>query len=179
MIAFIYLNYFFVFLLSTQAANISFANPTGINGSSIATKVYDVGAATTTISYTFSNEELGLLWDQIGSIAIGPITTTVEPTPEPTAYARPGIFHPMVPTYDTSLDKAKLPENFVWGVAASAYQVEGAAKDEGKGPSIWDLIAHREPNAIADNTTGDVVASHYYLYKQDIARMANLVSDIS
>lgn len=157
-----------------EAANITFPRPTGINGSSIATKVYDVAAASTTIAYTYSNEELGILWDQIGSIAIGPITTTVEPTPEPTAYARPGIFHPMVPTYDTSLDNAKLPDDFIWGVAASAYQIEGAAKDEGKGPSIWDLIAHREPNAVADNSTGDIVASHYWLYKQDIARIANL-----
>ena len=52
--------------------------------------------------------------------------------------------------------------------------MEGAAKDEGKGPSIWDLIAHRAVNAVADNSTGDVVASHYWLYKQDFARLAAL-----
>jgi beta-glucosidase len=67
-----------------------------------------------------------------------------------------------------------LPDDFVWGLASSAYQVEGAAQDEGKGPSIWDLIAHRQANAVADNSTGDVVASFYYLYKQDFARLANL-----
>jgi beta-glucosidase/6-phospho-beta-glucosidase/beta-galactosidase len=72
------------------------------------------------------------------------------------------------------LDPNKLPDNFIWGLASSAYQVEGAAKDEGKGPSIWDLIAHRDYGAVADNSTGDVVASHYYLYKQDFARLANL-----
>ena len=55
-----------------------------------------------------------------------------------------------------------------------ATQVEGAAKDEGKGPSIWDLLAHRVPNEVADNSTGDVVASHYYLYKQDFARLKSL-----
>jgi beta-glucosidase/6-phospho-beta-glucosidase/beta-galactosidase len=58
-------------------------------------------------------------------------------------------------------------------LAASSYQIEGAAKDEVKGPSIWDLIAHRDYNAVADNSTGDVVASHYWLYKQDFARLAN------
>jgi beta-glucosidase len=79
-----------------------------------------------------------------------------------------------VPTYDTSLNDAKLPDDFMWGLASSAYQVEGAAKDEGKGPSIWDLISHRQANAVADNSTGDVVASFYYLYKQDVARFANL-----
>ena len=55
-----------------------------------------------------------------------------------------------------------------------AKQVEGAAKDEGKGPSIWDLLSHRVPNEVADNSTGDVVASHYYLYKQDFARLKSL-----
>ena len=79
-----------------------------------------------------------------------------------------------VPTYDTTLNGAILPDDFVWGLASSAYQVEGAAKDEGKGPSIWDLIAHRDYNAVADNSTGDVVASFYYLYKQDFARLASL-----
>jgi beta-glucosidase/6-phospho-beta-glucosidase/beta-galactosidase len=80
-----------------------------------------------------------------------------------------------VPSYlSSNLTNAKLPANFKWGVASSAYQVEGAARDEGKGPSIWDLISHRQPNAVADNTTGDVVASHYYLYKQDFARLKSL-----
>lgn len=89
-------------------------------------------------------------------------------------FPTPGIFHPLVPSYQSNLSDIKLPDNFLWGVASSAYQVEGAAKDEGKGPSIWDLITHRQPNAIADNSTGDVVASHYYLYKQDLARMKAL-----
>ncbi|KAE8446525.1 hypothetical protein EG329_011857 [Mollisiaceae sp. DMI_Dod_QoI] len=140
----------------------------------ISTKVYNVSAATTTLTYDYSNEELAMLWNQVGSIAVGPITTTVSPTPEPTAYPRPGAMHPQIPTYDTSLNSEDLPDDFVWGLASSAYQVEGAAKDEGKGPSIWDLIAHRAYGAVADNSTGDVVASHYYLYKQDIARLANL-----
>lgn len=78
------------------------------------------------------------------------------------------------PTYDSNLKSDDLPDDFVWGLASSAYQVEGAAKDEGKGPSIWDLIAHRYYGSVADNSTGDVVASHYYLYKQDFARLANL-----
>ena len=103
------------------------------------------------------------------------MTTTVSPTPEPSTYPRPGLFHPLVPSYESNLTNAKLPANFLWGVASSAYQVEGAAKDEGKGPSIWygiillsytmgvnlsrDLIAHRQVNAVADNSTGDVVVS--------------------
>ncbi|RDW95084.1 hypothetical protein BP5796_00847 [Coleophoma crateriformis] len=138
------------------------------------TKVYNVSAATTTLSYSYTNEELAMLWNQVGSIAVGPITSTVSPTPEPSSYGKPGVFHAQIPTYDTSLNSAKLPDDFVWGVASSAYQVEGAAKDEGKGPSIWDLIAHRDYGAVSDNSTGDIVASHYWLYKQDFSRLANL-----
>lgn len=60
------------------------------------TKVYNVSAAKTTLSYKYTNEELAMLWNQVGKIEVGPITTTVSPTPEPTAYARPGMFHPEV-----------------------------------------------------------------------------------
>lgn len=60
------------------------------------TKVYNVSAAKTTLSYKYTNEELAMLWNQVGKIEVGPITTTVSPTPEPTAYARPGLFHPEV-----------------------------------------------------------------------------------
>lgn len=79
-----------------------------------------------------------------------------------------------VPSYDLSLSNASLPDSFIWGLSSSAYQIEGATRDEGKGPSIWDLIAHRDYGAVADNSTGDVVASHYFLYKQDFARLKNL-----
>ena len=111
---------------------------------------------------------------QVGPVEVGPITTTVSPTPEPSSYPRPGHFHPLVPTYEPDLADVRLPANFLWGVSSSAYQIEGAAKDGGKGPSIWDLISHRQVNAVADNTTGDVVASHYFLYKQDFARLKAL-----
>lgn len=77
---------------SPQAlTSISFAVPTGYS-----TKVYNVSAATTTLAYHYSNEELALLWNQIGPISVGPITTTVSPTPEPSSYPRPGRFHPQV-----------------------------------------------------------------------------------
>ncbi|OWP05286.1 hypothetical protein B2J93_8028 [Marssonina coronariae] len=147
----------------------SFALPSGYSS-----KVYNVAAATTTITYDYSDEQLAMLWNQVGKVKVGPITTTVTPTPEPTAYPRPGALHPMVPSYEPSVADAKLPEGFVWGFAASAYQIEGAAKDEGKGPSIWDMIAHRDYGAVRDNSTADVVGSHYWLYKQDFARLANM-----
>jgi WD repeat-containing protein 26 len=140
------------------------------------TKSYNASATPTTtkLNNDFSDDALAFLWDQVGPIAKGPTTTTVSPTAEPSVYPSPGPFHPLVASSDTNLAGLKLPKNFKWGVASSAFQVEGAAKDEGKGPSIWDLLSHRVPNQVADNTTADVVASHYYLYKQDIARMKSL-----
>lgn len=59
-------------------------------------------------------------------------------------------------------------------MAGAAYQVEGAAKDEGRGPSTWDVLSHRVPNFIADNNTADITDNNYYMYKEDIARIAAL-----
>jgi beta-glucosidase len=65
------------------------------------------------------------------------------------------------PAFDT--DPARLgqsfPADFTWGFAASAYQIEGAAAEDGRGPSIWDTFA-RQPGTIADGTTGDVACDH-------------------
>jgi beta-glucosidase len=52
------------------------------------------------------------------------------------------------------------PSDFVWGVATSAFQVEGAATADGKGPSIWDDFC-RVPGAIADASDGSVACDHY------------------
>ncbi|MFI6820668.1 GH1 family beta-glucosidase [Micromonospora sp. NPDC050187] len=65
------------------------------------------------------------------------------------------------------------PAGFRWGVSASAYQVEGAADTDGRGPSIWDTFAH-QPGRIADGSTGDVACDHYHRYAEDVALMAGL-----
>ena len=80
--------------------------------------------------------------------------------------------HPLIPSvYGANVTDLKLPEGFAWGLSASAYQIDGAAQDGGRGPSIWDLLAHRVPGWVVDGTTGDVLGQHYYLYKQDFARL--------
>lgn len=43
-----------------------------------------------------------------------------------------------------------------WGVAGAAYQIEGAAKDEGRGPSVWDVLSHRATGYVLNNVTADV-----------------------
>ena len=62
--------------------------------------------------------------------------------------------------------KSQFPDDFVWGVATSAFQIEGAALQDGKGPSIWDSFCHR-PGAIADNSNGDVACEHYKRWSSD------------
>ena len=64
------------------------------------------------------------------------------------------------------------PKDFWVGVASAAYQIEGAAQDEGRGPSIWDALLHRVVGYSVANQTGDIGPDQYYLYKQDIARIA-------
>lgn len=137
---------------------------------------FNASAGTTELPNTdYSNERLGFLWNQVGPVAThSKVTATVEPTPEATLLG-PGEFHPLVAsTFSSDLTGAKLPPNFAWGLSASAYQLEGAVKDEGRGPSIWDLLSHRVPNQVADNSTGDVLGMHYYLYKQDFARLKTM-----
>src|SRR4051794_18880355 len=68
---------------------------------------------------------------------------------------------------------ARFPPGFAWGFAASAYQIEGAAAEDGRGPSIWDTFA-RVPGAVADGQTGDVACDHYHRFREDVALMAGL-----
>ncbi len=65
------------------------------------------------------------------------------------------------------------PSNFLWGGATAAYQIEGAAQVDGRGPSIWDTFA-RTPGRIVDGTTGDQAIDHYHRYRDDVALMAQL-----
>ena len=65
------------------------------------------------------------------------------------------------------------PKNFLWGAATAAYQVEGAAQADGRGPSVWDIFCRR-PGMIAEDHTGDRSTDHYHLYKEDVALMKDV-----
>lgn len=67
----------------------------------------------------------------------------------------------------------QFPAGFRWGTATSAYQVEGAAQEDGRGPSIWDIFS-RTPGHIRDSSTGDRSVEHYHRYKEDVALMKGL-----
>jgi beta-glucosidase len=69
-----------------------------------------------------------------------------------------------------------LPSSFRWGVATSAYQIEGAVAEDGRTPSIWDTFC-RVPGAIDNGDAGDVACDHYHRMPQDVALMRELGID--
>jgi hypothetical protein len=111
----------------SSADRISFPDPTGVS-TTYSSTTYNASAASTTLANDdFSDEKLAFLWNQVGPVATGPVTETVEPTPEPSSYGNPaagGGFHPFIPSYEQNLSIASLPEGFSWGVASSAFQIE-------------------------------------------------------
>ena len=68
------------------------------------------------------------------------------------------------------------PKDFVWGVATSAFQIEGAASEDGKRPSIWDDFC-RVPGAIADGSDGQRACDHYHRWPDDLALIDDLGVD--
>ncbi|MFJ5229247.1 GH1 family beta-glucosidase [Kitasatospora sp. NPDC088391] len=67
----------------------------------------------------------------------------------------------------------RFPAGFRWGAATAAYQIEGAAAEDGRTPSIWDTFSRR-PGAVRNGDTGDIAADHYHRYRDDVALMTEL-----
>ena len=67
----------------------------------------------------------------------------------------------------------EFPKDFLWGVATSAYQIEGAVDEDGRGESIWDVFSHT-PGKIHSDENGDIACDHYHRYKEDVKSMAEL-----
>jgi len=65
------------------------------------------------------------------------------------------------------------PDDFIWGAATASYQIEGAAREDGRGPSIWDTFS-RTPGRVYAGHTGDIACDHYHRYADDVALMADL-----
>ncbi|MDP6969524.1 MAG: GH1 family beta-glucosidase [Gammaproteobacteria bacterium] len=68
---------------------------------------------------------------------------------------------------------AKFKDGFVWGTAASSYQIEGGAKDQGRGDSVWDMFC-RQPGWVKDGSDGMVACDHLHRYQDDVNMMSDL-----
>ena len=89
-----------------------------------------------------------------------------------TAFA--GISLPKIAFGQPQAASLRYPKGFLWGCATASYQIEGGAKDGGRGPSVWDsLQSHAGQDAI-NGETGDVADDSYHLYKTDVQLLKNL-----
>lgn len=91
------------------------------------------------------------------ALALTPLATPLTASAAAPSSAKPGAF----------------PSTFIWGTATASYQVEGAVKEDGRGPSIWDTFSHL-PGAIVNNDNGDVADDFYHRFSQDIQLMKQL-----
>ena len=69
--------------------------------------------------------------------------------------------------------RGSFPTGFLWGVASSAYQIEGAWNEDGRGPSVWDEFVRR-PYRVVDGSNGDFAVDHYHRMLEDVELMRSL-----
>ncbi|KAF4878868.1 Beta-glucosidase 1A [Colletotrichum siamense] len=119
----------------------------------------------------YGNAALASLWAPI-PVSSPPFTTTVSPTPIPSSELIKPPPLPIRPTASSN-DSLKFPSDFQWGFAGAALQIEGATKNEGRGPSAWENRMRGNFSSSGENSgPPDIATMNYYLYKQDIARLA-------
>ncbi|MGA5321302.1 GH1 family beta-glucosidase [Streptomyces seoulensis] len=75
------------------------------------------------------------------------------------------------------IDLTAFPDNFRWGTATSAYQIEGAVDEDGRSPSIWDTFSHT-PGKIDGDDNGDTACDHYHRWRDDLGLMRQLGVDM-
>src|ERR1700746_1448521 len=85
----------------------------------------------------------------------------------PSAAVTPSPVHERTPTL------REFPDGFLWGTATSAYQIEGATEEEGRGPSIGDPFSRVRKNTYTGDS-GDIADDHFHRYREDIGIMRDL-----
>ncbi|KAL0394220.1 UNVERIFIED_CONTAM: Raucaffricine-O-beta-D-glucosidase [Sesamum latifolium] len=84
------------------------------------------------------------------------------------------LMHPVSPDGDLKITRNDFPPNFVFGTGTSAYQIEGAAAQGGKGASIWDTFTLKTPGRIVDGSNGNTATNMYTRFKEDIKMMKKM-----
>ncbi|CAG9829454.1 unnamed protein product [Diabrotica balteata] len=79
--------------------------------------------------------------------------------------------------FSDAKNNGTFPSNFLFGVATSSFQIEGAWNEDGKGESMWDEFTHRVPSPIKNNDTADIACDSYHKYKEDVKLVADLGAD--
>ncbi|NES77694.1 MULTISPECIES: family 1 glycosylhydrolase [Okeania] len=69
------------------------------------------------------------------------------------------------------MNSYKFPDDFMWGVATASYQIEGAATEAGRKPSVWDTFS-QTPGKVLHGDTGAIACDHYHRYETDIRLVA-------
>ena len=75
------------------------------------------------------------------------------------------------------MTQIEFPEGFEWGAATAAYQIEGAALEDGKGVSIWDVFS-KQPGRVENGDHGDVACDHYHRYREDVASASDYAKQV-
>ncbi len=84
----------------------------------------------------------------------------------------PRPFEGLTPGLSADATRA-LGKDFLWGVATAAFQIEGAANQDGRGPSIWDTFSHT-PGKTVNGDNGDVACDHYHRWSSDVDMIGDL-----
>ncbi len=127
-----------------------------------------MGAVTSGEMFKINRRDL-LTWVGLGSVASSlpiAIAKRVASQPNAASDSSPTASQKLTTTY-------QFPENFSWGVATSAYQIEGAVSEGGRKPSVWDTFS-AIPGRVENGDTGAVACDHYHRYKTDVELMAKL-----
>ncbi|KAL5549714.1 hypothetical protein UlMin_004945 [Ulmus minor] len=74
-------------------------------------------------------------------------------------------------------NRSSFPNDFIFGAGSAAYQSEGAAFIDGRGPSVWDVFTRKYPEKIKDRSNGDVAEDFYHRYKEDIKLLKKIGLD--
>eukprot|EP00250_Pteridium_aquilinum_P035612 c9714_g1_i1 orf=119-1819(+) len=111
------------------------------------------------------------------SLRLHPFPCISKPSETPTFAPTLPALEALNSTHNTlTLSRLHFPRGFVFGTASSAFQYEGAAKVDGRGPSIWDTFSTKEGN-ILDGGNADITCDQYHLYKEDIKLMSEMGFD--